>query len=374
MFKQLIRMLIAELESTEYHKSFGRGWISGTIALIISVASLFTVICLKYPTFFVTPEMRKIVDVVYIEFILQAALIVGFILAVVSLILRQNKTLGLTSAFLVILTVTFAGMKESTHSSALYLGLDWLTINLLFTGFIFVPLEKLFHRKKQSILRDEWRVDLFYFAFNSLMVQSLNFLSQLPSLAILQHTNMHEIQVFVGSLPFIIQVLVIMFLTDLVQYWFHRSFHEIPFLWKFHSIHHSTETLDWLAGARMHLLEVVLLRGVTVVPMFVLGFDQQAIYTYVAIVYMYSTYIHSNVRLDSEFISPILTTPRYHHWHHGKEKEAININYAIHFPIIDRIFGTYYMPPKKWPSIYGVVDNTVPKGFVRQFLHPFRRT
>jgi len=32
--------------------------------------------------------------------------------------------------------------------------------------------------------------------------------------------------------------------------------------------------------------------------------------------------------------------PRFHHWHHGIEEEAIDVNFAIHFPWLDRLFGT----------------------------------
>ena len=62
-----------------------------------------------------------------------------------------------------------------------------------------------------------------------------------------------------------------MFLTDLVQYWLHRLFHKVPFLWGFHAVHHSAKTMDWMAGARMHFMEIIVLRGTTVIPMFILG-------------------------------------------------------------------------------------------------------
>jgi sterol desaturase/sphingolipid hydroxylase (fatty acid hydroxylase superfamily) len=65
-------------------------------------------------------------------------------------------------------------------------------------------------------------------------------------------------------------------------------------------------------------------------------------------------------------------TPRFHHWHHGLEAEAINVNYAIHFPIFDRLFGTYHLPQSRWPDGYGVPE-PVPVSYLRQFLYPFQR-
>ena len=131
--------------------------------------------------------------------------------------------------------------------------------------------------------------------------------------------------------------------------------------------------MDWLAGARMHVIEIALLRGATALPMFTLGFDPAAIQVYVLIVYFYSSLVHANLRWDFKAIERYLVTPRFHHWHHGKEKEAIDVNFAIHFPLYDRLFGTHHMPEGKWPEAYGVGGDPVPTGYWQQFLYPFRR-
>ena len=46
-------------------------------------------------------------------------------------------------------------------------------------------------------------------------------------------------------------------------------------------------------------------------------------------------------------------TVRYHHWHHAADKEAVDVNFAIHLPFIDRLFGTYHLPKDAWPKRYG---------------------
>jgi sterol desaturase/sphingolipid hydroxylase (fatty acid hydroxylase superfamily) len=169
-----------------------------------------------------------------------------------------------------------------------------------------------------------------------------------------------------------LQVVEIVFLTDLVQYWVHRTFHRIPFLWRFHSIHHSAQTLDWLAGSRMHLFEIVCLRSLTLVPMYVLGFGEPALYTYLIFVFFFATLVHANIRCNFGLLEHWFVTPRFHHWHHGIEREAIDVNFAVHFPILDRLFRTHYLPADgSWPSGYGIDQQPVPEGFFRQFLHPF---
>ncbi len=147
----------------------------------------------------------------------------------------------------------------------------------------------------------------------------------------------------------------------------------VPFLWRFHSIHHSTQRLGWLAGARMHFLEIAVLRGLTAVPMFTLGFRPEAIQAYLLVVYFYSSFIHANIGWRFNGIERLLVTPRFHHWHHGSERAAIDINYATHFPIFNWLFGTYHLPKDAWPEKYGVAGEIIPRGYFRQMLHPFKK-
>ena len=202
----------------------------------------------------------------------------------------------------------------------------------------------------------------------------LTYLSLTPSLVVLAQTEWAAgFRSRIASQPIVLQFFEIMFFTDLVQYWFHRAFHRIPWLWRFHAVHHSAKHLDWIAGSRMHFFEVVLLRAFTTLPMYVLGFSEPALYAYIFFVYLISVFVHSNLRFRFRWLQHFMATPRFHHWHHGIDKEAIDINFAVHFPILDRLFGTYYLPEEKWPTGYGIAGHPVPSGYWRQFLYPFQR-
>jgi sterol desaturase/sphingolipid hydroxylase (fatty acid hydroxylase superfamily) len=73
-----------------------------------------------------------------------------------------------------------------------------------------------------------------------------------------------------------------------------------------------------------------------------------------------------------KWLEPFLVMPRYHHWHHASQREAIDVNFAIHFPWIDRLFGTHYFP-KHWPEKYGLDHEEIAPGFIRQTWEPFVR-
>lgn len=354
----------------------GSGWISGVLAVALAGIGLGTVLCLRYPDILTLADARGMYNVGLIRLAVHVVLVAGFALGIVSIVLRKQKTLGFAALGLTLLATLLGGSGAQDRlelESDVYLGLDWFLLNLIFTGIIFIPIERLLGRREQPIFRYEWREDLLYLTISSLLVQALAFLSMLPAMALLKTTDWAaDFREIVGSQPIILQFIEIMFLTDLVQYWIHRLFHRIPFLWSFHAVHHSAQRMDWLAGSRMHLMEIVILRGCTVIPMYVLGFAQPAMYAYIFFVYLFSTLVHSNLRLNFGPLRYWFVTPLYHHWHHGIEKEAIDVNFAVHFPVLDWLFGTYYLPADgHWPSGYGIGGNPVPRGFVRQFLYPF---
>lgn len=367
--------LTEELDSP--NRRFGTGWISGVLGLILAVIGLGTVLCFCFPQLLTVADAREYYNTGLIRLALHAVLVVAFLLGVTSVVLRKQKTLGFGTVILVLIASLLGGSQASTSlnvQSDIYFGLDFFLLNLIFLGGVFIPFERVFKKVDQDILRYEWREDLLYFFVSTLFVQGLTYMSLSPSLTILAKTTWATgIRDAIASQPVLLQFLEIMFLTDLVQYWVHRVFHQQRWLWGFHAVHHSAQAMDWLAGSRMHVLEVIVLRAFTTLPMYVMGFGEPALYAYLFFVYILSVFIHSNVRIPFGFLQYVIATPRFHHWHHGVEKEAIDVNFAIHFPVIDMVFGTFHMPEDRWPDGYGISGHPVPKGFFRQFLYPFVR-
>ena len=132
--------------------------------------------------------------------------------------------------------------------------------------------------------------------------------------------------------------------------------------------------LDWIAGSRLHLVDVVVTRAFTLIPIVLLGFAPAAVYAYLVFVSFHAVFIHANVRFRGGWLERVLVMPRFHHWHHSAAPEAVDTNFAVHMPWIDRLFGTYYMPDDRWPEEYGIAGDPVPDGYLAQFVEPFRRT
>ncbi|MGB3723929.1 MAG: sterol desaturase family protein [Pacificimonas sp.] len=377
MARDWVENLKRDLESPVEVRRFGSGWFAGFFSILFAIVALCLVAALRWPELLATPELAPLYAWSGLRVIIHAALLGSYILALLSLMLRPRKVMG-ASALVIAVAATILGganvQPDEARLWGIFFGLDFFAVNMIATGLLFAPLERLFpKRREQRLFRQEWREDLFYFLVSSMMVQIITFLALAPSGVIMSATgSLDSIRDAIASQPWTLQFLEVVILTDLAQYWFHRTFHRVPFLWGFHAVHHSAKSMDWLAGARMHFFEIILLRGVTSLPLLTFGFAPSVMQAYVGFVYIYASLVHANLRGDFNGLGRFVVTPRFHHWHHAIEVEGVDKNFAIHFPLIDRIFGTYYLPESAWPTGYGVPED-VPKGYGAQFAYPFRR-
>ncbi len=172
-------------------------------------------------------------------------------------------------------------------------------------------------------------------------------------------------------LPLWQQCAGIMLLQDLLLYWIHRFFHTRA-AWQFHAIHHSPKLLDWLSTTRFHPLNNLLAFGLTDIVLLLLGFSPKAIALLVPFNIIYSAMVHANLNWTFGPLRYVFVSPVFHRWHHTTQEQGLNKNFASTFPILDVIFGTFYMPPGQLPEQFGNGEANFPEDFWGQFLHPFR--
>jgi sterol desaturase/sphingolipid hydroxylase (fatty acid hydroxylase superfamily) len=370
------RKVHLSLETTE-PMSFGYGFMSGLLSAILGIAGFGAVLCLHFPQYLTQADLRAFYSLGYLRAIIHVALVASFLFASVSAFLRANKVLALTGIGFTLAAALLGGSQvpvEGDAGSGSWLGLDFFVLNLLLYSAIFIPLERFFAlRVDQPVFRRQWLVDLTYFFINSLLIEILTILTLKPALILFDWARVGWVSTTVASLPLVVEVPALVLVADFTQYWVHRTFHVVPWLWPFHAIHHSVEEMDWLAGSRLHLVDVILTRGLTYVPIFVLGFSELALMVYVVLVAAQATFIHANVRWAFRPLRRVIATPAFHHWHHSADREAIDKNFAVHTPIWDILFGTYYLPDR-WPTAYGLCGRRdVPTRWSTQLLYPFRR-
>jgi sterol desaturase/sphingolipid hydroxylase (fatty acid hydroxylase superfamily) len=246
---------------------------------------------------------------------------------------------------------------------------------LLLLAVIFIPLERLWAVQPQKVLRRAVWTDLGYYFVNSLLLSTL-LIVPLAAVAWALHAVVPAPLLSLGgNLPFGARLVLGIVVGEFGYYWMHRWMHEVPWLWRFHAVHHSAEHIDWLVGTRAHPVDLVLGRLSGYVPMYVFGLAHpiQNVLDPVSLgVVLVGTiwgfFIHANVRWRLGPLGWLVSTPAFHHWHHTND-EHINRNFSTMLPWVDRIFGTYYMPRNQWPPSYGI-DEKLPDGIGEQLLYP----
>ena len=133
------------------------------------------------------------------------------------------------------------------------LPLTLLTVggSFLFLCLLFRPLEMAFPAKKgQRFMRPEWWTDLLFFLGQYLLWSGLVLWLLSRFGGWVDGIVPAGFRAAVAGQPWWLQAVEVVLLSDFFIYWGHRLQHRVPFLWRFHSIHHSAEHLDWLAAHR----------------------------------------------------------------------------------------------------------------------------
>lgn len=355
----------------------GNGLLSGVFALSLAILCFLGVLAFHFPEYLTTPELRHKYNVELLRHLMFISLLVSGSLSIYNVVLNRSRSINCTAFILILLAILLGGSRVPVSNfpdNTPYLGLDWFILDLLGSTIIFVIIEKLFPLYKgQTIFRKAWQNDLIHFAFNHLLIGFMLLVVNLTIHYIFDWMIKSTVQEFVQNIWFVPQLILCVFIADFVEYWTHRAYHEIPFLWKYHSVHHSSEVMDWLAGSRLHFLEIIVTRVLILGALYVIGFTKGVLDAYIIIVGLQAVFNHANVHLNWGPLRYIFVTPDFHHWHHSSDDIAIDKNYAAHFSFIDYLFRTAVDSNKSFPEKYGVVGNYVPNGFLKQQLFPFKK-
>ena len=354
----------------------GNGLASGVVALGLAILCFLGVLAFHFPQYLTTPQLRQAYSVELLRGVMFAALVIAGAISLFNILRDRSRWLAFASFLLIAATLALGGHAVPVNDFAdgmPYIGLDWFILDLLGSTLIFVFIEKLFAlRRDQPVFRPEWQTDFQHFMVNHMAVGFVLLAVNLLVHRLFGWAAQDGVRAWVQALPFPLALLAIVLVADLVQYAVHRAYHEVPLLWRLHAVHHSVKSMDWLAGSRQHILEVIITRTLVLGPIFVLGFSKPVIDAYILIVGFQAVFNHANVSVRLGPLRYLIVTPNFHHWHHAQDEEAIDKNYAAHFAFIDHLFGTAVKSDRDWPERYGVLGDYVPDGFWRQLLFPLR--
>jgi sterol desaturase/sphingolipid hydroxylase (fatty acid hydroxylase superfamily) len=156
------------------------------------------------------------------------------------------------------------------------------------------------------------------------------------------------------------------------MYWSHRFFHTAR-MWKYHAVHHAPESLDWMHAVRFHPVNYVCHGLMATVIALWIGFPPAALIALTPFNVLFSAMVHANLNWTFGPLRYVIASPVYHRWHHTGPDEGGSKNFAPTFPVLDLMFGTFYMPTDRIPGPTGLVERDMPEGILGQLAYPFRR-
>ena len=275
----------------------------------------------------------------------------------------STAQIGISGAVLAVLTTLVVLAALSVRSGIVF--------GLVVLAVIFIPLERLCALHPRRVLRPGWRTDLVHYLVNGAALKLGLVVSVVVVGGALRVFVPGPLRTAVGASPGWVQISAGLAIAMVGGYAGHRAAHEVPLLWRFHRVHHSVREMDWLAANHLHPLDETIGRSAAVLPLYALGFGRVSLGAFIILITLQAIFIHANVRMSLGPLRWVIATPQFHHWHHAREPQAYNTNFAGEFPFLDALFGTLYLPRDRWPAQYGI-DDTEPAGYLRQLAWPFR--
>ena len=224
-------------------------------------------------------------------------------------------------------------------------------------------------------VRNVTRADVIYFLLAAPIdaLQMFLLIGLLSSTAEYQH-YLRVLDIWPRHAPILLQLLLATLLVDFFKYWYHRWTHEVPALWRIHSIHHSLSRLEMLRASYFYPIDIFLTVGTGTLVMLLVGAGHEIIIFHNVFAGITGLLNHSNADLDCGVLDVVLNSPGHHRAHHSVDMPGGCSNYGSFFNFTDRVFGTRYLPAdQRDVGLLGLDPSyRMPPTFLAQLAVPFR--
>ncbi len=179
----------------------------------------------------------------------------------------------------------------------------------------------------------------------------------------------------VPTWPLPAQFVALLLTADLLQWCVHNLLHRVPWLWAFHKVHHSIDTMDWLGNWRFHWMEIVIYRSLQWLPLAWLDASPAAVFAVAVVTTAWGDFNHANLDVGLGPLGYVFNTPRMHLWHHDHSSEGGTAkNFGIVLSLWDHLFGTAYWPRSRSPVRLGYPGmEEMPASLPGQILWPLAK-
>ena len=237
-------------------------------------------------------------------------------------------------------------------------------------------------RKNQPVFRKDFWLDGFYMFFNFFLFSLIAY-NAISNIAVELFNNFlslfgitNLVAIHVQNLPIWGQFLIMFVVADFIQWWVHVMLHRVPWLWKFHKVHHSVEEMGFAAHLRYHWMETIIYKSILYIPLTMIGFGINDFFILHAFTVLIGHLNHANIPLSYGPFKYVLNNPAMHIWHHAKSMPATHpygINFGISLSVWDYLFGTAHIPHSGRDITLGFDDiEEYPDHFIQQMTEPFK--
>ena len=239
-------------------------------------------------------------------------------------------------------------------------------------------------RRQQPIIRKDFWLDGFYMFFNFFLFSLVGY-NALSNVAVDFFNNAltkvgitNVVALEISAAPVWLQFLIMFLVADFISWCVHILLHRVPFLWKFHKVHHSVQQMGFAAHLRYHWMETIVYNTILYLPLAMIGFSIQDWFVLHAFTILIGHLNHANMRIDYGPFRYIFNNPAMHIWHHAKTMppdHKYGVNFGISLSVWDYLFKTAYMPSSGRDIPLGFEDvESYPEGFIGQTIEPFKST
>jgi sterol desaturase/sphingolipid hydroxylase (fatty acid hydroxylase superfamily) len=177
-------------------------------------------------------------------------------------------------------------------------------------------------------------------------------------------------------LPYILQIILTVFIYDLLTYALHKIYHQIPFLWHLHAAHHSDNVFETTTALRFHPIEVLMSYSIRILIAYILGIPILGYVIYEALFQFFNFTQHSDFNLNARwdnFFSLVFVTPAAHRRHHSVVSADLNSNYSTIFVFWDKFFKTWNHTHPEEKIQVGCADDDKMQNFKGLIIYPLQK-
>lgn len=204
-------------------------------------------------------------------------------------------------------------------------------------------------RERQQSRKQRWATNLSLVVVNSVVLKLLGPVSAILAAEFAMQNNWGLLTLNPWHLPMWADIIIGVVLLDFAIYLQHVASHRIPFLWRFHKVHHADRDIDVTTGIRFHPIEAALSMLYKCIVILILGPLVVSVFIFEIILNASAMFNHANIALPKKLdriLRIALVTPDFHRVHHSAIEKETNSNYGFFLSFWDKCCKTYIDQPQ----------------------------